>query len=215
MPSFQTIYRATVMLAVGAIVIKGWQLYGPSADQVKSAAVSAMDMAETAWKNWQKPGNAPPPADARGAAPSFPNASPQAPAMPPVTLAPSAPLLSPAPAENATANASSAPAAPMTANQVPATQPMEQVTRDPATIAERVPALLSRLEQLGAADPKVSPWGSSGRLYRCSCGAALANSPAFTQHFEAVATEPALAVEQVVAKVQAWQTAQRNVATLR
>ena len=31
-----------------------------------------------------------------------------------------------------------------------------------------------------------------------------------TQHFESVAAEPALAVEQVVAKVEAWQIAQRD-----
>ena len=33
MPSFTTIYRAAVMLAVGAIVFKGWQMYGPPAEQ--------------------------------------------------------------------------------------------------------------------------------------------------------------------------------------
>ena len=74
---------------------------------------------------------------------------------------------------------------------------------------------MSRLEQLGGADPKVAPWGSSGHLFRCCCQAPLANSPAVTQHFESVAAEPALAVEQVVAKVEAWRTAQRNGGVLR
>jgi hypothetical protein len=79
----------------------------------------------------------------------------------------------------------------------------------------RVQALLSRLEQLGGADPKLAPWGSSGHLFRCCCQAPLANSPAVSQHFESVAAEPALAVEQLVAKVEAWRTAQRNGGVLR
>jgi hypothetical protein len=36
-----------------------------------------------------------------------------------------------------------------------------------------------------------------------------------TQHFESVAPEPAVAVEQVIAKVEAWQVAQRDGGTLR
>jgi hypothetical protein len=212
MPSFQTIYRAIVMLAVGVIVVKGWQLYGPSADQVKSAAMSAMDMAETAWKNWQKPGEASRPAtDAQESAPPFAKATQQPAAT--ASLAPSAPLLSQAPSSVVPANA--VPAASIPASQPTIVPPTEQVSQASTATDDRMPALLSRLEQLGATDPKVAPWGSSGHLYRCSCGAALANSPAFTQHFESVATEPALAVEQVVAKVETWRTARRDDAALR
>jgi hypothetical protein len=36
-----------------------------------------------------------------------------------------------------------------------------------------------------------------------------------TQHFESVAAEPALAVEQVVAQVEAWRTARQNNGLLR
>ena len=36
-----------------------------------------------------------------------------------------------------------------------------------------------------------------------------------TQHFESVAAEPAAAVEQVLAKVEAWKVAQRDGGTLR
>ena len=62
MPSFTTIFRAGVMLAVGAIVFKGWQLYGPPAEKVKSIAVRAVDMAQAAWKNFQTPDKAADPA---------------------------------------------------------------------------------------------------------------------------------------------------------
>ncbi len=74
---------------------------------------------------------------------------------------------------------------------------------------------MKRLEQLGAADTHLSPWGSEGQLFRFSCRAPLANAPTMTQHFESVAAEPSLAVEQVVAKVEAWRVAQRDGGTLR
>jgi hypothetical protein len=211
MPSFTTIYRATVMLAVGAIVFKGWQLYGPSAEQVKSVAVSAVDMAQTAWKNYQSPSKgAHPAAESPGGAPPLAQGTRQPaadvaivpPALSTQSLTPSPPV-DVAPIGSAPSAAQS-PIAPLGATSPAAT-----------TDDERVHALLSRLEQLGGADPKLAPWGSSGHLFRCCCQAPLANSPAVMQHFESVATEPALAVEQVVAKVEAWRTAQRNDSLLR
>src|SRR6185369_4765830 len=98
--------------------------------------------------------------------------------------------------------------------QAPIT-PLTQVASTTGADDDRVKTLMSRLQQLGGSDPKVAAWGSGGHLYRCCCQAPLANSPAVTQHFESVATEPALAVEQVVAKVEAWRTAQRNGGILR
>ena len=43
MPSFQTIFRAVVMVAVGAVAVKGWHLYGPTNEQVKSAVAQAVE----------------------------------------------------------------------------------------------------------------------------------------------------------------------------
>jgi hypothetical protein len=101
----------------------------------------------------------------------------------------------------------------------PATQasitPLSQTAPATGIDDDRVKLLMSRLEQLGGTDPKVAPWGSSGHLFRCCCQAPLANSSAVTQHFESVAGEPALAVEEVVAKVEAWRTAQRAGGVLR
>jgi hypothetical protein len=211
MPSFTTIYRAAVMLAVGAIVFKGWQLYGPSAEQVKSVAVSAVDMAQTAWKSYQSPTkDAHPAADSRGGAPAFAKGT-QQPAADVAIVPPalSTQSLTPNPPVDVAPIGSASPA-----TQSPIT-PLGATSPAASTNDERVHALLSRLEQLGGADPKLASWGSSGHLFRCSCQAPLANSPAVTQHFESVASEPALAVEQVVAKVEAWRTAQRSGGALR
>lgn len=212
MPSSTTIVRAVVMLAVGACVFNGWQMYGPPAEQVKSIAVRGLDMAQAAWKNFRAPEkDAHPAANPPASAPAFAQAT-QPPAgdvaiVPPQLsaqkLTPSPPMES-APIGSASATTQSS-ITPLGATSAPATN----VTDD------RVHTLISRLEQLGGSDPKVAPWGSSGRLFRCSCQAPLANSSAVRQHFESVAVEPALAVEQVVAKVEAWRTAQRNSSVLR
>jgi hypothetical protein len=74
---------------------------------------------------------------------------------------------------------------------------------------------MSRLEKLGVAEPKLAAWGTSGDLYRFCCEAKWGNSAAYTRHFESVAAEPVTAVEQVVAEVEAWRTAQRGNAGLR
>lgn len=214
MPSFTTVVRAIVMVAVGAAVFKGWQLYGPSNEQVKNFAVRATEMAQSAWKDHQGKGktaddqplveqNSGPPAFAQTIQPPTADASVTAP-----PLAVQTPPARSAGVVPSTA-APQAPAPPIT--------PVTETAPPAAATAgdDRVHALLSRLQQLGTADPKVAAWGSSGHLFRCCCQAPLASSPAVTQHFEAVAAEPALAVQQVVAQVEAWQTARRNDGLLR
>jgi hypothetical protein len=78
-----------------------------------------------------------------------------------------------------------------------------------------MPTLLARLERLGAIEPQLAAWGSGGKLYRFCCRAALAETPQYTRHFESVAAEPLTAVEQVVAKVEAWRVAQSTSTDLR
>jgi hypothetical protein len=209
MPSLTTIYRAGVMLAVGAIAFKGWQLFGPPTEKVKSIAVNAVDMAQSAWKSFQTPDKAAtPPTQPRAGTPPFAQ-----------TLQPPAANIAIAPPALSTQTLTPSPTGAIPSTSAPAMQPPITPLAEtaPATglKGDRVQALLSRLEQLGGADPKLAPWGSSGHLFRCCCQAPLANSPAVTQHFESVAAEPSLAVEQVVAKVEAWRTAQRNGGVLR
>jgi hypothetical protein len=214
MPSFTTFFRAIVMLVVGVVGFKGWQMYGPPTDQVKSAAMRAVDFAQAAWKNFQSTDK-----------PTQQTVQPQAPAPPFVqTLQPPAADVAVAPPlSTSTQSLSPNPpigSIPSTSAPAPQTPVTPLAATSPASGAasandDRVKALVSRLEQLGGADPKVSSWGSGGHLYRCCCQAPLGNSPAVTQHFESVAAEPALAVEQVVAKVEAWRTAQRGGGVMR
>jgi hypothetical protein len=204
----QTLFRATVMIAVGFGVVKGWQLYGPTNEQVKAAASQGLQFVQSKLQTAQpsKPmqdprlgsprltTNAPvaPPALntlAPNAAPPAPVAQTEAPRLLPNSTAPA---IQPNPPEPV-----SAPSAPTT-----------------TTGADRAKELISHLVQLGASEAKLSPWGD-GKLYRFSCRAPLVAAPAMTQHFESVAAEPAEAVQQVMAKVEAWQLAQRESRILR
>ena len=203
MPSFRTMFRAVVMVTVGAIAVKGWLLYGPTNEQVKSAVTQAIDMAHSAMQG-REPGN-------KGGT-NDPRLTPQLGAAPtstaPIASAPALPLSMPGQGE-----------APKllqnVANQGPITPVVEAAVDGAATTGDRMPQLMSRLQQLGAADTSLAPWGSDGQMYRFSCKAPLASAPTMTQHFESVAAEPALAVEQVVAKVEAWRVAQRDGGQLR
>jgi hypothetical protein len=191
MSALRTVYRVVVMVAAGVIVVKGWQLYGPSTETVKAFAVEAMEKVQAAWDRSQS--QAPP---ATLAEDPRPQAAPLnglgqtvALAAPPFVAADGTIT---APALGAIGDA---PAFPTTAE--PAAQE-----------SDRLPQLLARLETMGCADPQLGAWGSSGKLYRFSCRAQLGDTPAFTQHFEAVAEEPVEAVEQVVAHVEAWRERQ-------
>jgi len=210
MPSFTTICRAVVLVVVGAIVVKGWQLYGPPAEQVKSAVVSAIDMAETAIKNAGSHGQSQAASNSAGTAPKFDSTTQMPPAgslsLPAATLTPPpASALSTVPISTTTAP-SPPELAPITAETTGATATQQD---------DRIAPLLSRLEQLGGADPKLSPWGSSGNLYRFCCRAAVGDSSSYTRHFEAVAAQPEAAVSQVVAKVEAWRSSRSQDSVLR
>ncbi len=214
MPSFTTMFRAIVMLGVGAAAFKGWQMYGPPTEKVKSVATRAIDMAQAAWKNYQSPAQENPPA---AAAPT--NALPFAQtandtAIVPPPLATQLQTLTPNPSIES-APVGLAPAitpAPMTDTTPSVTVPPASDTN---TSEDRVRTLITRLEQLGGSNSKVAAWGSTGRLFRCTCQAPVASSASVMQHFEAVAAEPVLAIEQVVAKVEASRSAQRGLSMLR
>jgi hypothetical protein len=69
---------------------------------------------------------------------------------------------------------------------------------------------MNHLAELGAVDPQLGTWGSSGQMYRFCCRVALNEAPQVTRHFESIAAEPLAAVEAVVTKVEAWRTAQEG-----
>ena len=190
MPSFRTFFRAVVMAVVVAVGVKAWHLYGPTNEQVKSAVTQGVEMVQSALQSRQQASaNLTP--DPRVAAPTASNAN-----------------LSPAPLTQTEAPKllPESGASPAAAIQLPPATPES---------GDRLPALMSRLQQLGAADTNLTAWGNAGDLFRFTCRAPLANAPTMTQHFESVAAEPALAVEQVIAKVEAWQVAQRDGGQLR
>jgi hypothetical protein len=219
--SFTTIYRVVVMLAVGAVVVKGWKMYGPTTEQVKAALVNVTEIAESTWKGGSAPSDktGSSPADKGSVAPPYGNTAQQPasadPARPPAaTLTQSTANVPTSVLPNSSMPASPALITPPQAEQA-ANAPAPSTTSSPTKTEDRVPVLLSQLKKLGAAETKLAPWGDSGHLYRFSCRAALADSPSLTRHFESVAEEPAAAVEQVVAKVEAWRVAQRVESSIR
>lgn len=191
MPSLTTIYRAIVMIVAGVIVVKGWQLYGPTAEQVKSFGVRAIEMAQVALSNEQ-------PTEAEPTARNDPRLA----AAPRTALA-TASVVEPAPLFSGLVGTDEGVATPLAAQ-------VGNISLLPAGVADRLPPLYSRLEELGASDPQLRPWGSSGQMYRFCCRAALAGAPSVARHFEAVAAEPIAAVEQVVASVESWRVSHRD-----
>ncbi len=70
MPSFQTVFRAVVMVAVGAVAVKGWHLYGPTNEQVKTVVAQAVEIVQSAIQGRQQATTAA--SDPRVAAPRAP-----------------------------------------------------------------------------------------------------------------------------------------------
>jgi hypothetical protein len=211
MPSMQTMFRAVVMVVVGAIVVKGWTLYGPTNEQVKKTFAQGKELVNSFIDSHQQGAGSemtdprlasPRPAMANPGTASVATAPPLAPPIPMAQT--EAPKLLP---ENAIVP-------PMQAAPAPTSPAANASAFDKSTQAtdstDRVSELISHLRQLGAADTNLTPWGG-GKMYRFSCRAPLASAPAMTQHFESVAAEPEKAVAEVVAKVEAWRVAQRDI----
>jgi hypothetical protein len=217
MPSFTTIYRAIVMVAASIIIVKGWQMYGPSAEQANLVIRRAVEIGQAAWKGTPTPATAASASSPTQQAPLVPlsateNAAQVAslPRANTATVVPDVPVAaattitpSPTPHEIAAAGPQ-LPSRPAALDDSRLAAPVE--TPDlPESDSERLPLLMTRLEQLGGLEPELAAWGTSGKLYRFRCRATWSDSPKYSRHFEAVAAEPMAAVEQVVAKVQAWR----------
>jgi hypothetical protein len=203
MPSFQTLFRAVVLIVVGVVGVKAWKLYGPTNEQVNTTVAQVIETVQSTVESWQQPTANLPPDPRTGAAPMAQAPLASTPATPPVPLAQTdAPKLLPQATE-------SAPSTPATVQ--PADAPANDAMPSPVPVGgDRAQQLVSRLQQLGAADTKLAPWGNDGNLYRFSCRAPVVNAPALTQHFESIAADPAAAVQEVLLKVESWHIAQRN-----
>ena len=88
MPSFQTLFRAVVMVVIGVVGFKAWKLYGPTNEQVKSTAAHVVELVQSAIQSRQPAPNAA--ADPRVAAPQLTPSQGSAVAAPP--MSPSAAL---------------------------------------------------------------------------------------------------------------------------
>jgi len=196
MPSFTTVLRAAVMLVAAIVVVKGWQLYGPTTQQLKSWTAQLAEQVHIALSD--RPQLAPVATESVSESKSF--------AAAPVSLPD---VAAPASHFDATEFAEVPPLTPEAANgRAPGRNNLPPASQAASVESEQMPRLLARLERLGAVDPQLATWGSGGKLYRFCCGAALAETPQYTRHFESVAADPLVAVEQVVAKVEAWRVGQ-------
>jgi hypothetical protein len=79
-----------------------------------------------------------------------------------------------------------------------------ETTHPPA--ANNTEALLLHLRSLGALEPELKTWGSSGNSYRCQCRAANPANPTLERHFDAIDDDPQGAVEQVIAQMERWRS---------
>ncbi|MCI0493291.1 MAG: hypothetical protein L0Z07_10185 [Planctomycetes bacterium] len=168
----QTTFRAIVMLATLAIVVKGWQFYGPPTEQLKSFALRATEIVQKSLQSIQQP-------DSLAADPRTAAAPPAAPPLSVPTSAAQPPLAS-------------------AAMLLPAGREQQQ---DSVDDDQQLQAMRTRLEQLGVRDQRLEPWGSSGEFYRFSCRVPWGEVAGFSRHFESVAQKPLAAVAAVAEKV--------------
>ena len=202
MPSFTTVFRAIVMFVAAGFVVKGWQSYGPSAEQVKSIALRALESTSGGQKQSEKLAE-----ENAGLVSQMPG-TPVAPHLAEASVG----------APNAVEDIPTvASMKDISVEQAGFTSPSESLESSELPLgnrsisdidAQHLSALLKRLEMLGGVEPKLTAWGTAGELYRFSCRATTANSPIFARHFEAVSREPRMAVENVVASVEAWRNSQ-------
>jgi hypothetical protein len=216
----QTLFRGVLMLATLAVVWKGWQLYGPSAKDLRSLASRAVEMAEKALDGQSNSdGSTLNPDDPRLTAPPFatPSLAPadtthRASTSGPAALESNSPPLLPAESEViSTAALAIEPASAETGIST-----METTSAPSGAVPggrgqlDRLEAMLAGLEALGVSDHQLESWGTGRQLYRFSCRAAWGESTSFSRHFESVAPEPLAAVAAVAEQVSAWRVAENG-----
>jgi hypothetical protein len=209
MPSLTTVYRTTVMVASAVIIVKGWQYYGPSAAQVHAIAQRAAEIGQETWNRVHSPDGSGRLAPAISHSKALGVVS-QHQAVPASPLSSAKSEVVPEPF---TSDTQSGPpgveAPPMFSQAAPSAESLASGSQNSSNLAvtdtSALTMLLTRLAELGGIEPALEPWGTSGNLYRFRCRATLADTPQITRHFEAVAAEQLVAVENVVAKVQSWR----------
>src|SRR5687768_9963174 len=175
MTRLTTVFLLIVMMVAAVIAVEGWQHYGPAMAQIKSLAARALEVAHESLNGTEQTGGA-----TSGIVQNLPNDGSG-------FLTTTAPATAVAPPVAATTEFPAAPAIfePATPVEAIGTTSAEiPATTNPDT--NRLPALMSRLEELGGVEPQLVTWGSSGELYRFRCQAALDDAPNLKRHFESV-----------------------------
>lgn len=214
MDTLRTMFRLAVMTAVMAVGYKMWQAYGPPVAEVKMVALRALEMAKVALEKTGTSGSSAASlvADPRPMAPPEGVQPPQAASLAAPPGGQVIPARSLAPLSDPPAAASLDPPALVTApanqNGPPAQAISLNSLSDSAAEHPQLLSLYSRLEALGATQPRLTAWGTRSGLYRFSCEASPASASALRRQFEAIAAEPAAAVAEVVAKVESWRANQ-------
>lgn len=194
----ESFWRLTIML--GTMVVVGMALYeyGPPPEQ---AAKIVDDLASRAQQLW-----------AEHVSQDSSVASAELDAPPPYQ----APLLS----ANAASNSPPAWAPEGTPPQWPAAVDFEPSGTAAPPIAPRFEAsttsqaqhslggapsiagLTAELQQLGAEEMDLEPWGSEGRLHRFQCSVGIAGGSGFRRHIEAIGTTPLQALQTALAELR-------------
>ncbi|MBA3480752.1 MAG: hypothetical protein H0T51_02960 [Pirellulales bacterium] len=177
-----TFFRALVMLSVLVGLPAAWIYYGPLPPEGQRVVDRVVSAAKEA-VGWNTP--------------------------PPPLLIDSADVnyQPPAPAWSTGAPIAAPPVAPPLVTPVVATEPAPARSH---SFQEQVEPLLAQLRQFGVIEYALERWGDGGKLYRFRCEMPLGASEEFTQQFEAVAADPQVSVEQVVAEVSQWQLTHRS-----
>jgi hypothetical protein len=195
-------YRIIVMGATLAIVVMGWRLYGPSAAECKSIALKGLEKIESMLRT---------PDETREALAGSPPSQLQ-PSSPPAALlaASDSPPLFAAASEPIKNRMEADRLRDQSGGETRPTDEIRPVGYEtlgdvPGDEDQHLKSLLARLAEFDVQELQLAPWGGSGQLFRFCCRASWGNSPQFSRHFESVAAEPALAVEQVLAQVSNWR----------
>jgi hypothetical protein len=219
MASFQTFFRTVVMLITLGLLAKAWYLYGPSVDELKTIGARVSEVTSQAWREyWDKPVEK----SALAVDPRVPIVGgPPAPFVPQESAIEPIPHVPDHAARPAVGQAVQlagglpaqivpvAPSTPWPSSAPPQPTRLPPDERATASQDPRLAARLQQLTQLGMRDQELTSWGSRGELMRFSCNMPWVNSPAYSWHFEAIATTSLAAVEQVAAEIEAWQRGQR------
>jgi hypothetical protein len=220
MSSFRTLFRAAVMLATFGLLAKAWYHFGPTLGEIQAIGGRVVQVANEAWVNyWLPPGNrSPSSADQHLSsldtppAPFVPPTGPVAPTRLPTRMPPPDAAASVQPAGNMAVQTAPAELAPVeTDRSSPTNWPggilsSATLPNTNSPPADPLQAVLDRLTQVGVRDQELTAWGGRGELVRFTCRVPWGGSANYTRQFEAVATTPLAAVEQVAAEVEAWHS---------